>query len=198
MVRKVSHERPQKKRKADRWDIEAKKFIEQNPNWDHRKTGDVESLSQFLGKSSVSLLALRSKDAVTFLDILEKVCASRTYGPGSQCFHWCRLRAVTVILWLHRMKSGATRSTFAGCHIGRSSILVPFISATSKISPRILNCVPTVEEDHRNPRRAGLERCAVRSGVNPTGQSRWLQSRLYWSVNNRLFSPSSGFESILV
>ena len=79
MVRKVSHKRPQKKRKADRWDIEAKKYIEQNPNWDHRKTGDVEDLAQFLSKSSVSLLALRSEDAVTFLDILEKVCASRTY-----------------------------------------------------------------------------------------------------------------------
>ena len=45
----------------------------------HRKTGDVENLAQFLSKSSVSLLALRSEDAVTFLDILEKVCASRTY-----------------------------------------------------------------------------------------------------------------------
>ena len=78
---KVSHKRPQKKRRADRWDIEAKTFIEQNPNWDHRKADDVKNLAQFLSKSSVSLLALRNENAITFLDILEKVCASRTYEP---------------------------------------------------------------------------------------------------------------------
>ena len=81
MVHEVGHKRPQKKRKADLWDVEAKKFIKQNPNWDRCKIGDVKNLAQFLSKSSVSLLALRSEDAVTFLDILEKVCVSRTYGP---------------------------------------------------------------------------------------------------------------------
>ena len=63
--------------KAD-WDIEAQNFIKHNPNWE---TGDVKNLAQFLSESSVSFLALRNEDSVTFLDILEKVCASRTYRP---------------------------------------------------------------------------------------------------------------------
>ena len=81
MAPKVSHKRPLKRREADCWGIEAQDFIKHNPDWDRRNTGDVKNLVQFLIKSSVSLLALRSEDAVAFLNILEKVSASRTYKP---------------------------------------------------------------------------------------------------------------------
>ena len=73
----MNHKRPLKKWKAD-WDIEAQNFIKRNPILDR---GHVENLAQFLSKSSVSFLALRNGDAVTFLDILEKVCAPKTYKP---------------------------------------------------------------------------------------------------------------------
>ena len=76
-----------KEKKADCWDVEAQNFIRRNPNWDRRETSDVENLTQFLSKYSVSFLALRNEDAVTFLDILEKVCASRTYGPVPAAMH---------------------------------------------------------------------------------------------------------------
>jgi len=131
VVRKVSHKRPLKDRKADRLDIEAQDFLQRNPNWDLHDSNHVENLKQFLKENSVSVLALRKDDAVKFLDILAKVCASRIYRPvsikDSQYFHRCRLRV--VIPWLHRMISGSTRRTFAGCHIGRSGFLEPFSSA---------------------------------------------------------------------
>ena len=76
VAREVNHKRPLKKREADCWDIEAQNVVKLNPNWNR---GDVKNLAQFLSKSSVSILALRNGDAVKFLDILEKVCTSRTY-----------------------------------------------------------------------------------------------------------------------
>ena len=62
---------------ADRWDIEAQEFIRRN----HKDPTQVANLAQFLKDNPVSALALRGDDAVKFLDILEKVCTSRTYTP---------------------------------------------------------------------------------------------------------------------
>jgi len=79
-------------------DIEAQDFLQRNHNWDLPDSNHVENLKQFLMENSVSVLALRNDDAANFLDILEKVCASRTYIPvpikDSQYFHRCRLRAM--------------------------------------------------------------------------------------------------------
>ena len=70
-----------KKRKADHWDIEAQDFIQRGAKWDRHDRLHVVNLRQFLNKNSVSLLALRGKDALAFLNILEQVYASRTSGP---------------------------------------------------------------------------------------------------------------------
>ena len=78
VVRKVSDKRPLKDRKADRLDIEAQDFLQRNHNWDCHDRIHVANLGQFLKENSVSVLALRKDDALKFLDILEKVCASRT------------------------------------------------------------------------------------------------------------------------
>jgi len=78
VARKVNHKRPLKEWKADCWDIEAQNFIKRNPNWDR---GETKNFAQFLSESPVSFLALRNEDAVKFLDILEKVCAPKTYRP---------------------------------------------------------------------------------------------------------------------
>jgi len=178
VVRKVSHNgRP--RTEADRRDIEAQEFILRNPKWEPHNLFHIAKLWRFIDVNSVSVLALRGDDAVKFLDILEKVCASRTYRSvpmqGTQYFRRCRLRA--VILWLQILKSVNSNRTFAGCHIGRRSILVPFSFATSYKSPMNPKSVPTVEYDHRHPWRAVSERCAARNGLNPTRQL-WSQSRL--------------------
>ena len=165
-----------KKRKADRWDIEAQDFIQRNPSWDSHDPIRVADLTQFLNENSGSVLALRSDYSVKFLDILEKVCDPIDRFPckGSQYFHRCRLRAVI----LNRMKKGSTRRTFVGCHIGRNSILIPSTSATSKFPPVSLTRAPTVEEDHRNPWRAVMEMCGVLDVGNPVRELLMSQSRL--------------------
>ena len=99
-----------------------------------------------------------------------------SHATGARYFHRCRLRA--VILWLRRVKSGPTRRIFANCHTGRGSILLPFASATSKYPPVTVSRVPTVEKDHMNPRRAVMERFAMRNGRNRAGMLWTSQSRL--------------------
>ena len=101
VVRKVSHNgRP--RTEADRKDIEAQEFILQNSNWEPHNLFHIAKLRLFIFQNSVSVLALRDDAAVNFLDILEKVCASRTYKPvpmqGIQYFRRCRLRAVILRL----------------------------------------------------------------------------------------------------
>ena len=94
-----------------------------------------------------------------------------------------------MILRLQRVEGGTSRRTFAGCHIGRSSILVSLTSATSKKIFMNLKSVPTVEYPHGT---AVLEKCALRNGLNPTGhrQLRSSQSKLrsVMLVNNYLLS----------
>jgi len=101
VVRKVNYKRPLKKPKADCWDIEAQNAIRDNPNWDR---GDIENLAHILRESSVSFLALRNGDAEKFLDILEKVCASRTYRPvpraqAGRCSHYVTFIDVGCAQW---------------------------------------------------------------------------------------------------
>ena len=62
---------------ADRSDIEAQEFIQDNPVWDFRNPDHIENLRRFISENSVSLLALRRKCCNLF-DILEQVCAIRT------------------------------------------------------------------------------------------------------------------------